>query len=125
MKRDGEDLQLAAHSAALACCCLSLMCMLSSQSDVASPASPALLISQPRTVSVILTLFIRPRSWCQQVIACQSVVTAAQQRQCPSQMLRCFCMHVWALEGLSSGTERHSPQRFAHAWHLICPDLVF
>ena len=45
------------------------MGMLSSQSDVASPASPVLLIRQPEeleTVSNTPTLFVRPRGWCQQ-----------------------------------------------------------
>ena len=50
------------------------MGMLSSQSDVALPASPVLLIRQPEeleTVSNTPTLFVRPRGWFQQVIACQ------------------------------------------------------
>ena len=78
------------QSAALAGCCVSLMCMLSMQSDVDSPASPVMLVRQPEelgTVSSTPTLFIRSRSRCQQVAACPSVITAAHQRQA---LHRCY-----------------------------------
>ena len=47
------------------------MCMLSLQSDVASPASPVLLIRQPEelgTISDTPTMFTRPRARSQEVI---------------------------------------------------------
>ena len=70
----------------LACCCVSLMCMLSSQSDVAFPPSPVLLIRQPEelgTVSITPALISRPRSRWQKVSACQSEVAAAQRGSVP------------------------------------------